>query len=76
MSWGKVDPNSLPDAVVCYTDTTLAMPILTHYALAKHRPRRHRRLYDHRARMLKALTKEYFEHNKVKMIDGSDPILD
>jgi len=76
VSWGKVDPNSLPDAVVCYTDTTLAMPILTHYALAKHRPRRHRRLYDHRARMLKALTREYFEHNKVKMIDGSDPILD
>jgi deoxyhypusine synthase len=29
VSWGKVDPTKLPDAVVCYTDTTLAMPILT-----------------------------------------------
>src|SRR5437667_5433051 len=28
VSWGKVDPNKLPDAVVCYTDTTIAMPIL------------------------------------------------
>jgi deoxyhypusine synthase len=39
VSWGKVDPDRLPDAVVCYTDTTIAMPILTHYALAKHKPR-------------------------------------
>jgi len=26
--------------------------------------------------MMKALTKEYFAHNKVKMIDGSEPALD
>jgi len=26
--------------------------------------------------MMKALTKEYFTHNKVKMIDGSEPVLD
>jgi deoxyhypusine synthase len=75
VSWGKVDPDRLPDAVVCYTDTTIAMPILTHYALARHRPRRLRRLYDHRGKMVEALTKEYFLHNKVKMIDGSDPFL-
>ncbi len=76
VSWGKVDPDRLPDAVVCYTDTTIAMPILTHYALARHKPRRLRRLYDQRSKMVKALTKEYFLHNKVKMIDGSDPLLD
>ena len=34
-----------------------------------------RRLYDQRDRMMKALTKEYFIHNKVKMIDGSEPVL-
>jgi len=62
--------------VVCYTDTTIAMPILTHYALARHKPRTLRRLYDQRDKVTKALTKEYFLHNKVKMIDGSDPILD
>ncbi|MCX7872008.1 MAG: deoxyhypusine synthase [Verrucomicrobiae bacterium] len=76
VSWGKVDPNRLPDAVVCYTDTTIAMPIFTHYALAKHKPRKLRRLYDQRPALMKALTKEYFLHNKVKMIDGSDPVLD
>jgi len=26
--------------------------------------------------MMKALTREYFVHNKVKMIDGNDPVLD
>jgi deoxyhypusine synthase len=74
VSWGKVDPDRLPDAVVCYTDTTIAMPILTHYALARHKPRKLRRLYDQRDTMVRALTKEYFRHNKVKMVDGSDPV--
>jgi deoxyhypusine synthase len=74
VSWGKVDPTKLPDAVVCYTDTTIAMPLLVHYALAKRKPRKLRRLYDHRDTMMKALTKEYFTHNKVKMIDGSAPV--
>jgi deoxyhypusine synthase len=73
VSWGKVDPNMLPDAIVCYTDTTIAMPLLTHYALAKHKPRKLKRIYDQRAKIVTALTKEYFQHNKVKMLDGSDP---
>jgi deoxyhypusine synthase len=76
VSWGKVDPNMLPDAVVCYTDTTIALPLFTHYALAKHKPRKLRRLYDQRAAAMKALTKEYFTHNPVKMVDGSEPKLD
>jgi deoxyhypusine synthase len=76
VSWGKVDPDRLPDAVVCYTDTTIAMPLLTHYALARHKPRKLKRLYGQRDKMMKALTKEYFQHNKVKMIDGSKPVLD
>ena len=62
--------------MVCYTDTTIAMPILTHYALARHKPRKLRRLYDQRGKMMKALAREYFLHNQVKMIDGSDPVLD
>lgn len=76
VSWGKVDPDRLPDAVVCYTDTTIAMPILTHYALARHKPRKLKRLYDQRPRFMKALVREYFTHNQVKMLDGSDPGLD
>src|SRR3989440_8243645 len=72
VSWGKVDPTKLPDAVVCYTDTTIAMPILTHYALSRHKPRKLLRLYDRREKMMKALTREYFLHNKVRMLDGSE----
>jgi len=30
-------------------------------------------LYDQREKMMRALTKEYFTHNKVKMLDGSEP---
>jgi deoxyhypusine synthase len=75
VSWGKVDPDRLPDAVVCYTDTTIAMPLLTHYALSRHKPRKLRRLFDQRGVMIKALAKEYFAHNKVKMLDGSKPVL-
>jgi deoxyhypusine synthase len=71
-----VDPDRLPDAVVCYTDTTIAMPLLTSYALARHKPRKSRRLYDQRGKTMKALRREYFAHNKVKMLDGSDPALD
>ncbi|HUJ21582.1 MAG TPA: deoxyhypusine synthase [Bryobacteraceae bacterium] len=76
VSWGKVDPDRLPDAVVCYTDTTIAMPLLTQYALTRHKPRKLRRLFDQRGAMMQALTREYFTHNKVKMLDGSDPVLD
>jgi deoxyhypusine synthase len=74
VSWGKVDPTKLPDAVVCYTDTTIAMPLLAHYALAKHKPRKLKRLYDQRDKTMTLLKKEYFKHNKVKMLDGSDPV--
>ena len=35
VTWGKVDPLQLPDAVVCYVDSTVAFPLLAHYALAK-----------------------------------------
>jgi deoxyhypusine synthase len=59
VSWGKVDPDKLPDSVVCYTDSTIALPILTAYAVANHRRRKPRRLYDRRAEMLGALTAEY-----------------
>ena len=46
VSWGKVDPDRLPDAVVCYLDSTVALPIMTAYALANHGPRPTKRLYE------------------------------
>jgi deoxyhypusine synthase len=57
VSWGKVDPDRLPDSVVCYLDSTVAMPLLTAYALARAKPRPHRRLYDRRGEFLALLSK-------------------
>jgi len=59
VSWGKVDPDRLPDAVVCYLDSTVALPIITAYALAKHEPRKPKRLYDRRAEFMDLLLSEY-----------------
>jgi deoxyhypusine synthase len=57
VSWGKVDPSHLPDAVVCYLDITVALPILTAYALGAHPSRPLQRLYQKRAAMVEALVK-------------------
>lgn len=66
VSWGKVDPNRLPDAIVCYADTTIALPLLTHYALSTVKPRKLKRLYDQRGVMMDKLVKEYFKHNPTR----------
>ncbi|HKO99295.1 MAG TPA: deoxyhypusine synthase [Pyrinomonadaceae bacterium] len=59
VSWGKVDPDRLPDAVVCYVDSTVALPIITAYALAQHAPRTPKRLYDRRDASMELLKSEY-----------------
>lgn len=64
VSWGKVDPNRLPDAVVCYLDATAALPIFTYYALAKHKKRTLKKLYFRRQEYVQKLVREYFAHNK------------
>ena len=59
VSWGKIDPDRLPDAVVCYLDSTIALPIITAYALARRKPREKKRLYESRSEMLKLLADEH-----------------
>ena len=63
VTWGKIDPDRLPDAVVCYLDSTVALPLLTAYAHARHRPRKLKRLYDRRAELMKRLTAEFRRAN-------------
>lgn len=48
----------LPAAVTCYTDATIALPLLAGYALSRHAPREPKRLYQRRAEMLEALGAE------------------
>ncbi|GAC1695578.1 MAG: deoxyhypusine synthase [Gemmatimonadaceae bacterium] len=59
VSWGKIDPARLPDAVVCYIDSTVALPLLTSYALAVRPPRALRRLYDRRSANMDLLKTEF-----------------
>ncbi|MBS4028944.1 MAG: deoxyhypusine synthase [Ignavibacteriales bacterium] len=55
VSWGKVDPDKLPDTVVAYLDSTLALPIMTSYALAKCKPRPLKKLYHQRFELMENL---------------------
>ena len=59
VSWGKVDPDRLPDAVVCYVDSTVALPLITAYALTRHEPREPKRLYEKREEFMSLLQTEY-----------------
>ncbi|HET9602832.1 MAG TPA: deoxyhypusine synthase [Gemmatimonadales bacterium] len=59
VSWGKIDPDLLPGTVVCYMDNTVALPLLTSYACARHAPRPLKRLYDKREAMMQRLVGEY-----------------
>lgn len=59
MTWGKVDPEQLPDTVTCYVDSTVVLPLLTVYALANHPPRPLRRLMDRIPELMQQLEHAY-----------------
>ena len=59
VSWGKIDPDQLPGTVVVYMDNSVALPLLTAYALARHAPRPLKRLYGRRVAMMDRLLTEY-----------------
>src|SRR4051794_12887893 len=65
VSWGKIDPDMLPDCVVCYADSTITLPIIAAYALTKTKPRKPKRLYDRRDAQLETLRGEYLKCGKV-----------
>jgi len=71
VSWGKVDPNTLPDCVVAYLDTTIALPLLTAYSLARVQPRQHKRLFDRRDAILDAIRSAYLETGTVEKIESN-----
>lgn len=64
VSWGKVDPDQLPNTVVTYTDSTIALPILTAYALTNHKARKPKKLYGQLETLLGTLQKEYLKVKK------------
>jgi deoxyhypusine synthase len=70
VSWGKIDPDRLPDSVVCYVDATVALPLITAYALARRKPRKPRRLYERRAKLMDELTAAYAKVRKRRLKRG------
>ncbi|HMA34006.1 MAG TPA: deoxyhypusine synthase [Chloroflexia bacterium] len=73
VTWGKIDPQLLPDTVVCYTDSTIAIPIMAAYALARRAPRPLKRLYDRRGALLDALQGAYRANRPVDPDDLLPP---
>jgi len=64
VSWGKVDPSMLPDTVVCYVDSTIALPIIAQYAITKHAKRKPKRLYKLLPKLMDAIQREYDKAEK------------
>src|SRR5687767_12543482 len=69
VSWGKIDPEKLPDAVVAYVDSTVALPILTAYALSKHAERPLKRLYGKRDALLAELKSAHAARAGAEAVD-------
>lgn len=74
VSWGKVDPDTLPDCVVAYVDSTIALPLLTAYCLSRVKPRKLKRLYNRRDEFLKAIKERYLKTGTVSKITTSRKI--
>jgi deoxyhypusine synthase len=68
VSWGKVDPDTLPDCVVAYVDSTIALPLLTAYMMTRAKPRKLKRLYDRREAILETLKTKYLQVGSVTKI--------
>ena len=70
VSWGKVDPERLPDAVVVYCDSTIALPLLTHYALARGLRREPKRLYERLPELDAGIRAAFDEHRRARIAEG------
>jgi deoxyhypusine synthase len=74
VSWGKVDPDKLPDSVVCYTDSTIALPLITAYVLSRFKPRQQKRLIDRRDDILEKVRSKYLKIGTVSKVMTSRKI--
>jgi deoxyhypusine synthase len=59
VSWGKIDPEELPSTIVCYSDSTIALPIIAAYITNQCQPRTWKRLYDRKDAMVDKLRQDY-----------------
>lgn len=78
VSWGKVDPDELPNTIVCYTDSTIALPIMTAYVIDQCETRPLKRLYDRREALLAKLQADYLaaKANPTHSVSSPVPVVD
>jgi deoxyhypusine synthase len=68
VSWGKVDPDKLPDSVVCYCDSTIGLPLLSAYVLTRAKPRKLKRLFDRRDEIFRKVKGLYLDTGTVTKV--------
>jgi len=66
VSWGKIKPDQLSSTVVIYGDSTIALPLITAYAVTKAKPRPRKELFAGRERLLKELKEAYLAGKEVR----------
>ena len=64
VSWGKINPEMLPDTVVCYGDATVYLPLLTAYMMESGIVRPQKHLYDRLDSMLAELRADWRERRR------------
>lgn len=78
VSWGKVDPDELPNTIVCYTDSTIALPIMTAYVMDQCEARPLKRLYDRREALVAKLQADYLaaKANPTHLVSSPIPVVE
>ena len=61
VSWAKIDPDTVNQSVVCYSDTTIVMPLLTAYLESCGIRREPKRLYKKFPKLIDALREKFLE---------------
>jgi deoxyhypusine synthase len=64
VTWGKIDPKEVEKSVIVYTDSTIALPLITSYVLQNTSPKKLKRLYDRKDELMGKLKNSYFENFK------------
>jgi len=72
VSWGKIDPEKLPGCVVCYLDSTVAMPLIASYLMATCAPRQTGGLYRQLPALVGRLREEYKATKQFQKFFGSE----
>ncbi len=74
VSWAKIDPDTVNQSVVCYSDTTIVMPLLTAYLESCGVRREPKRLNKKFPKIVDQLRKKFLEQKD--LILGKRSVLD